>query len=290
MELNKRDLEITLKQQLIDESYNNNYLKENVSRDERKIFREWIKSLTYKQTISLFFESNLNISDKKVMVYEDELDDSLSKKLTDYDKAEKVRDQYKREIEAIGKFEEDRLKREADITARFKKDREEIEKVRDQYKREIEAIGKFEEDRLKREADITARFKKDREEIEKAVKQNDAEWDDQVNAKTAQNRQDLKNASKKIAKGVAITIAVAAILYAAYRIYKAYFTKAAQYCKGKKGYDKDQCMEKFKKDAIQAQINNLRNGINQCNKSSKPQLCRQKIQDKINRLQKKLWN
>ena len=107
-----------------------------------------------------------------------------------------------------------------------------------------------------------------------------------------------KNVSKfklnKTGKYVAIGVILAGALYASYKIYKNYLSKAAKSCKGKSGKDKQLCMKQFKITAVKAQISQLRNSMAACSKTENPQLCKQKIQNKIETLEmalkKKLAN
>lgn len=79
-----------------------------------------------------------------------------------------------------------------------------------------------------------------------------------------------------------------ALLYGGYQTYKRFFSKAAKACAGKSFSEKTQCMENFKKQAIQAQIKDLQAGSKACAKSKDPGVCKSKIQKKISKLQSKL--
>jgi len=92
----------------------------------------------------------------------------------------------------------------------------------------------------------------------------------------------------KTPAGMAIGGAAAAalVIYAGYKIYKNYLSKAAKSCKG--APDKSACMKQFKNKAVQAQISQLRSGAGKCAKSKDPAKCKAAIQAKISSLQGKM--
>lgn len=89
-----------------------------------------------------------------------------------------------------------------------------------------------------------------------------------------------------VAGGALATI----LLMASYKIYKNKYSEAAQACSKFKGDEKDDCMRKFKMQAVQKQLQELRESIHKCDKSKDPDLCREKINEKIIKLRKKLMD
>lgn len=82
--------------------------------------------------------------------------------------------------------------------------------------------------------------------------------------------------------GAAAVALAAAITTVAYKVYKAKFSKAARACVQYKGIQKEECMLKFKKDALQAKIKMLQKGAAKlCSKNKNPGECRARIQAKI---------
>ena len=77
----------------------------------------------------------------------------------------------------------------------------------------------------------------------------------------------------------------AAVLTLAYVAYKDYFSKAAKACKSFSGVDRTNCMVNYKREAKKNQINALRSGLKFCKSSKDPAKCRDKIMDKIKKLQ-----
>lgn len=81
--------------------------------------------------------------------------------------------------------------------------------------------------------------------------------------------------------------AVAAlVIYAGYKIYKNYLSRAAKSCAGSP--DKSTCMKQFKNKATQAQISQLRSGSGKCAQSKDPGKCKAAINAKISSLQGKM--
>jgi hypothetical protein len=137
---------------------------------------------------------------------------------------------------------------------------------------------------------LTSIFKiniiKEDEELNRITGQIMKNKHDQIDRMATSNSKLAK--SNSIYKKVAIGVVIAAALYASYKIYKNYLSKAARSCKGKSGLDKQNCMAKFKSGAAKAQISQLKTSTNLCNKSNNPQLCREKILAKIKKLEGKL--
>lgn len=77
-----------------------------------------------------------------------------------------------------------------------------------------------------------------------------------------------------------------AVIYSAYKIYKNFFSKAAQACRGKE--DKKACMAQYKAKATQMQIAALRKGKSSCKKSKNPEKCSTAIDAKIEKLSSKI--
>ncbi len=88
-------------------------------------------------------------------------------------------------------------------------------------------------------------------------------------------------------KGVPVAAAVVAalVIMLARKAYKAYFTKAARACKGTKGQEKNDCIKKFKIDAIKAQIGVLGQAKSACKAAKSPDKCTAKIDQKIQKKQ-----
>lgn len=93
-------------------------------------------------------------------------------------------------------------------------------------------------------------------------------------------------------KGVQVAgaVGVAAIIAAAYAVYKRFLSQAATACGGKSGGEKTACMNAYKKKAYQAQIAQLNKGLSNCPKGddAKANTCRSKIHHKIISLKKKV--
>jgi hypothetical protein len=75
-------------------------------------------------------------------------------------------------------------------------------------------------------------------------------------------------------------------LFASYKTYKRFFSKAAQACKGS-GPEKNTCMKKYKLQAIKAQIQDLQAAAAGCGKTKQPDKCKATIGNKIRKLQTK---
>jgi len=88
------------------------------------------------------------------------------------------------------------------------------------------------------------------------------------------------------AKAMAATAALATAIYAGTKVYKNYFSKAAQSCKG--AADKAGCMAKARQVAVKAQIAATQKGAAACAKSKDPAKCKAGIQARVAKLQNKL--
>ena len=92
----------------------------------------------------------------------------------------------------------------------------------------------------------------------------------------------------QLTRTVGATVLAAAISIASYKIYKRFFSKAARSCKEKAGLAKTSCMNKYKKDATMKKIAFLQKGFGACVISKKPNVCKAKLQQKINKEKSKL--
>jgi len=82
--------------------------------------------------------------------------------------------------------------------------------------------------------------------------------------------------------GAAAAALVAGILTVSYKVYQTKLSKAARACNQYKGLDKQECMVKFKKEAIQAKISMMKKGASKiCSKSKNSADCKAKMQQKI---------
>ena len=86
----------------------------------------------------------------------------------------------------------------------------------------------------------------------------------------------------KIGGGVLAALAV----YASYKIYQKFFSKAAKACKG--DADKKACMSKFKAQALGMQIKEVQKGLSLCSKSKDAAKCKTVINNKIAKLRSKM--
>lgn len=86
----------------------------------------------------------------------------------------------------------------------------------------------------------------------------------------------------KIGGGVLAALAV----YASYKIYQKFFSKAAKACKG--DADKKACMAKFKAQALGMQIKEVQKGLSLCSKSKDAAKCKTVINNKIAKLRSKM--
>jgi hypothetical protein len=91
---------------------------------------------------------------------------------------------------------------------------------------------------------------------------------------------------KKVGTALGAAAIVAAATAAAYTIYKKFMSKAAKECRG--ASNKQECMDKYRKSAVQAQIKTLQSQKNRCAQAKDPAKCRLKIDAKISKLSNKL--
>ena len=98
----------------------------------------------------------------------------------------------------------------------------------------------------------------------------------------------LSTDDKNKMKYVGTTVLVAAALYGAYKIYKRFFTKAGKMCASYSGEEKEKCINKFKKLAIQKQIQELQKSQSKCSESNNPLKCKKAIEEKIKKLKEKI--
>ena len=100
-------------------------------------------------------------------------------------------------------------------------------------------------------------------------------------------QQDQMGLGTAVAILAAPFVVAAAIITASAMTYKNILSKAARACKRKSGSEKTECMKKFKKDALESQINALKSGMTKCSKSKDPTKCRKKVIKKIDDLKYK---
>ena len=80
----------------------------------------------------------------------------------------------------------------------------------------------------------------------------------------------------------------AAAIYAGVKVYKRFLGQAARSCKGQSGQAKTQCMNKFKANAINAQINATKSGMAKCSAAKNPEKCKSAIANRVASLQNKM--
>jgi hypothetical protein len=83
-------------------------------------------------------------------------------------------------------------------------------------------------------------------------------------------------------------ILVSIISFASYKTFKHIFMKAKVACEGFQGEEKDQCIMRYKIDALQAKVNDLKSGLPYCIDSEDPAKCSAKINSKINKTMEKI--
>ena len=81
---------------------------------------------------------------------------------------------------------------------------------------------------------------------------------------------------------------VANIIAGAFAVYKNYIRKNVAACKEYKGEEKKKCKLHYKKQAINAELKELRASKSKCNKAKDPKKCRTKIDKRIKKVQSKL--
>jgi hypothetical protein len=89
-------------------------------------------------------------------------------------------------------------------------------------------------------------------------------------------------------KIIAVSVIVAALSVAAYKVYKHYFSKAAKACQGKSGAEKDRCMKLYRIAALTKARDVLKKQASNCSKSRDPQQCKSKIIAKVAKFDQKI--
>jgi len=149
--------------------------------------------------------------------------------------------------------------------------------VKERYKKELDRLTDLTIDYIARKEGLLARNR----DISEKMFELGQELD---NAK----KYDISYGRYKIATNVAIGALVAGIIALSWKIYKNRFSKAARACKGLKGWKKDECMEKFKNDALKARIAAIKSQMSKCSKSSNPEKCKRLLNAKISKLEAKI--
>ena len=90
----------------------------------------------------------------------------------------------------------------------------------------------------------------------------------------------------KVLLGPALLSAL--LLFAAYKTYQRFFSRAAKACKGKSGADKTNCMLQFKIKALEAQVADLNAAKRGCNVSRRPVKCNVVLEKKIQKIKQKI--
>jgi hypothetical protein len=94
--------------------------------------------------------------------------------------------------------------------------------------------------------------------------------------------------SGTVAGGViASAAAIALLIWLAGKFYKVKLSKAAKACKQYSGDKKKQCTKKFNTDALNSKVLLLQKTKSVCNKAKKPEKCKAKIQQQIDKVNKK---
>jgi len=81
---------------------------------------------------------------------------------------------------------------------------------------------------------------------------------------------------------------VGMLITVAYKVYKAFFSKAAKACRTKAGRDKQECIYKYKVAALRQQIKALKKNRAYCKKAKEPEKCRQRIDSEIEKVKQKI--
>jgi hypothetical protein len=92
--------------------------------------------------------------------------------------------------------------------------------------------------------------------------------------------------SETVAKVVGVAAVLSAAVVLGNKIYKQYFSQAAQACK--KFPDKEECMKRFKNKATEAEIAQLQKAKAYCKKSTNPKQCIDKLDQEIQKNKAKL--
>ena len=89
-------------------------------------------------------------------------------------------------------------------------------------------------------------------------------------------------------KKVGAAVTASLIIYASIVVYEKYFSEAGKTCGRLEGSEREQCIKKLKINAIQNQINSLKQGRSACANKDNQSKCDQVIKTKIVKLQIKL--
>jgi len=92
----------------------------------------------------------------------------------------------------------------------------------------------------------------------------------------------------KHSKEIGWTVLAAIALAGAYKIYKNYFSKAAQACKGKSGNEKDACMSNYQVQAYKLKQQALKKSLSLANKTKDSSKFKNKINSEINKINSKI--
>ena len=92
----------------------------------------------------------------------------------------------------------------------------------------------------------------------------------------------------KIGVGLTAAAVAALIVFAAYKTYQRFFSKAAKACKGYKSKEKTLCMNKFKIAAMKKQLTELKTGFVACKKAKNPDKCKGSIAKRYGKLNKQI--
>ena len=90
------------------------------------------------------------------------------------------------------------------------------------------------------------------------------------------------------AGGLAAAAIAALVITASFKIYKRFLSKAARACNKFAGQSKTSCMNKYKRDALKAQVTELTKGKSKCSNTKDRAKCVQKIDKKIQGVKVKL--
>ena len=91
-----------------------------------------------------------------------------------------------------------------------------------------------------------------------------------------------------ITGGIGTLVLVALLVYAAFKTYARFFSKAARNCKGLSGKAKTKCILKYKLEGRRKQYNDLASSSRACSKSKQPVKCNRIMDEKTRAVQKKI--
>lgn len=114
-----------------------------------------------------------------------------------------------------------------------------------------------------------------------------------IAGKVSKGAGELAGKAKELAKTPGAKYAAAGVIAAAaalasYKVYKRFFSQAAQACKGKSGSEKTSCMNAYKAKGLNASKSELRRGLSKCAKSKDAAKCKAAIQKKVLSLDAKI--